>query len=248
MDKELLFLPPYLQTLGYANLPGIRELADRAVIVTTEAIQHESAWSAWRGILEYVSCVEYARGLLKGLPIGRAIGSVDVVPARYHSASLVFFAQATLDNLAVWSSTRLNLDARGSDCAFHKSKFNQALAARVPNVAASMQLHAPFVVKLESYRQEWIHRLAGGARVFSDKSPSEPDAEIQIMVPINPSIGQYEHDPNAYLRAVARTRTNNGGRWLYPVAEFADELADALKAFLLAFLVAALAEPLFSTT
>ena len=248
MDKVALFLPPHLQTLGYANLPGIRELADRAMTVTAEAIHQDSAWSAWRGILEYVSCVEYAREQIIGIPIGRAIGSVDVVPARYHSASLVFFSQATLDNLAVWSTARLNLDARGSDCAFHKSKFNPALAARVPNVATSIQPSAPFVAKLESYRQEWIHRLAGGARVFSDRSPSDPGAQIQIMVPINPSVGGYEHDPKAYLRAIARTRTNNGGRWLYPVAEFADELADGLKAFLLAFLVAALAEPLFSTT
>lgn len=248
MENVALFLPPYLQSIGYCNLPGIRELARRAMTVTPETIHHDSNWAAWRGILEYVSCVEYAREQIKGLPVGQAIGCVDVVPARYHSASLVFFAQATLDNLAVWSNARLNLEAKGSDCAFHKSKFNQALAARVPSVARSIQPSEPFVEKLESYRQEWIHRIVGGARVCSDKSPSDRGALIQIMVPINPSIGNYEHDQKAYLRAIARTRTKNGGRWLYPVAEFANEIADALRTFLLAFLVAALAEPLFSIT
>jgi hypothetical protein len=248
MKKAALFLPPYLQTLDYANLPGICELADRAMTVTVEAIHCDSAWSAWQGIFDYVSCVEYARENIKGMPVGGAIGSVDVVPARYHSASLVFFAQATLDNLAVWSNSRLNLDVKGSDCAFHKSKFKQALAAKVPSMATALEASEPFFLKLESYRQEWIHRLAGGARVVSDMVPSALDAQFQIMVPINAADGGHEHDPKAYLKAIARTRTNHGGRWLYPVAEFADEFTDSLKAFLGAFLVAALAEPLFSTT
>jgi hypothetical protein len=246
MDKETLLLPPYLQSLGYATFPQVRELSDRAMTVTADAIQHDIVWSPWRGIFEYVCCVEYAREMLKALPTGPAIGSVNVVPARYHSASLVFFAQATLDNVAVWASRRLNLDVKGSDCALHKSKFNQALAARTLTVAASVQHHAAFIAKLKSYRQEWIHRLSGGALVFSDKSSSEPGAKIEIMVPINPSVGQFEHDPKAYVRAVERTRTNNGGRWLYPVAEFADELTNGLKGFLLAFLAAALADQIFS--
>ena len=246
MDEEQLFLPPYLQSRGYAALPELRELAGRAVTVTAEAIQHDVVWAPWRGILEYLCCVEHAREVLKGLPTGRAIGSVDVVPARYHSASLVFFAQATLDNIAIWSTKRLKLAVKGSDCAFHKSKFNLALGKSVPNVAASAQIHEPFIKKLESYRQEWIHRLTGGANIYSDRTPSEPDANVQIMVPINPSIGQHEHDPQAYVKAVARTRTKNGGKWLYPVEEFADEMADGLKAFLISFLAAALAEPRFS--
>lgn len=248
MDETQLFLPPYLQSLGYAALPELRELAGRAVTVTAEAIQHDAVWGPWRGILEYLCCVEHARELLRGLPKGHAIGSADVVPARYHSASLVFFAQATLDNVAVWSSNRLQLAVKGSDCAFHKSKFNLALGEVVPNVAASAQIHEPFIKKLECYRQEWIHRLTGGANIYSDKSPSEPGANVQIMVPINPSIGQHEHEPQAYVKAVARTRTKNGGKWLYPVEEFADEMADGLKAFIISFLAAALAEPRFSLT
>ena len=245
MDPTLLLLPAYLHSLGYADHPSIRELARRAVSVSAEAIQHDAVWSTWRGIFEYLSCVEYARISIKALPVGRAIGSVDIVPARYHSASLVFFAQATLDNLAVWTSGRLKTEIKGSECAFHKAKFRQALSVYAPAAAKSVQDHEAFVVKLESYRQEWIHRLAGGAQLFSDKAPSEPSATIQIMVPINPSIGQHLQNPESYLRAIARTRTNNGGRWLYPVDEFAEEMGNGLKSFVLVYLEAALAEPCF---
>lgn len=246
MSNEAQLLPPYLQSIGYAEFPQVRELSNRAVTVTAEGVQHDQVWSPWRGILEYMCCVEYAREVLKALPEGRVIGSANVVPARYHSASLVFFAQATLDNLAVWTSKRLNLAVKGSNCAFHKPKFLQALAASAPTTTASVQHHAAFVFKLEAYRQEWIHRLSGGAQVYSDKSPSDPNAKIEIMVPINPSVGQFEHDAKAYVRAVERTRTNNGGRWLYPVTEFAEELTEGLKSFLLCFLAAALSDPKFS--
>lgn len=248
MKNESLFIPAYLQSLGYAEFPEFRELSNRAITMTAEAIHYDSTWWPWHGILEYACCVEYARQMLKNLPSGRALGSVDVVPARYHSASLVFFAQAALDNIAAWSSQRLNLSVKGSDCAFHKTKFNQALTVLVPNVAATINSHAPFVAKVGSYRQEWIHRLTGGASIYSNKSPSEPDAEFQIMVPINPAISHYSHNGETYVRAVARRRTNNDGIWLYPVAEFADEFADGLKAFLVSFLSAAIAEPRFEST
>lgn len=235
VEKETLFIPPYLQSLGYATLPELRELSNRAITVTADAITDDPIWSSWRGILEYVCCVEFARDALKKLPSGRSIGSLDVVPAQYHSASLVFFAQATLDNVAVWTSKRLAFSVHGSDCCFHKSKFNQALLKRVPTVAATVKKHDPFITKLENYRQEWIHRLTGGAQIFSNKPPSDTDAQVQIMVPINPSIGHRRYDPNAYVKAIARTRTNNGGRWLYPVTEFADELTESLKVFLLGY-------------
>lgn len=246
MNKCELFLPPYLQSLGYAELPEMRELSSRAVTISTEAIHTDPIWGPWREIFEYVCCVEHSRELIINLPKGRAIGSADVVPARYHSASLVFFAQATLDNIAVWSSNRIQLAVKGSDCAFHKTKFNLALAGNSPTAAASVRLHEPFIKKLESYRQEWIHRLTGGASIYSDKPPTDPGSNIQIMVPINPSIGQYEHDHQAYIKAVARTQTKNGGKWLYPVEEFANEMADGLKAFIVSFLAAALADARFT--
>ena len=245
MDSTNLLLPSYLQSLGYAEIKSIRELAARAVSASAEVVQHDTVWSQWRGILDYISCVEYARNSIKALPACRAIGSVDVVPARYHSASLVFFAQATLDNVAVWTHCHLKLNIKGGDCAFHKAKFLQSLSARTAPVAKAAEDHMAFIGKLENFRKEWIHRLAGGAQIFSDKVPSEPNARIQIMVPINPSIGQYSQGTTAYLKAIARSRTNNGGRWLYPVGEFADEMANGLKAFLVSYLEAALVEPLF---
>lgn len=247
MTTDSLFVPPYLQSLGYADLPELQELSSRAITETADKVLHNPIWSPWRGVLDYVCCVEYSRQMLKALPTGQALGSVNVVPARYYSASLVFFAQASLDNTAVWSAKRLNLSVKGSDCAFHKKTFSAALAALVPTVAAVVARHEPFISKLQSYRQEWIHRLSGGASVYSDKPPSDPTAIIQIMVPINPAINRHDQDGQAYVKAVARTRTNNSGRWLYPITEFADVFADGLKAILVEFLAATLAEPRFSS-
>jgi hypothetical protein len=158
---------------------------------------------------------------------------------------LVFFAQATLDNVAVWVADSLNLTVKGSDCAFHKSKFNQAISDAVPNLAMTVAKHSDFIIKLEAYRQEWIHRLSGGARIYSDKPPSDPTALPQIMVPVNPAMPSFAGDPKAYARSVDRTRTNNGGRWLYPLVEFADEMADSLRDCLCSFVAAALIEAKF---
>lgn len=240
-----LLVPPYLRSLGYAELPEFAELAKRAVIVGTDQITYVSAWAGWRGILDYVCCVELARSEIALLPKGQQIGSRDVVPARYHSAALVFFAQATLDNLAVWASNRLQLPVRGSDCSFHKQKLSMALVAAVPGLGAPLQAGSAYVARLESYRQEWIHRLSGGAEIYTDKPPSEPDATVQIVVPINPSIGHRGMDSRSLLRAIARTQTNNGGAWLLPIDRFADEMTDGLRSFLVDFLAAALKESKF---
>ena len=246
IEKTTLLLPSYLQSLGYATYPQIRELSDRAITVTDGAIWSDLIWSPWGGIFEYVACVEYARGMIKILPTGGNLGSANIVPAQYNTASLVFFAQATLDNVALWTNKRLTLGIGGSNCAFHKSTFKKALGTHCPTVAASVKQHEVFITKLEKYRQEWIHRLPGGAKMYSNKLPSEPDAKIEIMVPINPSIGQFELDSKAYIKAVARTQTKNGGKWLYPVTEFSDDLTNGLRDFLLAFLTEALADPNFS--
>lgn len=246
IEKATLLLPSYLQSLDYATYPQIRELSDRAITVTDGAILVDQIWFPWRGIFEYVACVEYAREMIKKLPTGNAIGSNAIVPAQYHSASLVFFAQATLDNTALWTIKHLNLKVTGSNCAFHKTKFINELTKCCPTAAASMAQHVTFIEKLEKYRQFWIHRISGGARIFSNKSPSEPDAKIEIGVPINHSIGQFELDPKAYIDTVAQTQTENGGEWLYPVTVFSDEITNGLRDFLLAFLTEALADSNFS--
>jgi|SRR5580700_647064 hypothetical protein len=238
---EVIFVPPYLQNLGYAELPEMRELAVRAQTITDKVILGDPLWFRWRGILDYVCCVEYARQNIKALPSGSALGSVDQVPARYHSISLVFFAQATLDNIAVWICDRLNISLTGSDRSFHKAKLKAKLLSYAPSLAAVTIKHAAYFAKLDNYRKHWIHFLTGGAAFYSDKNPGLPNVRIGVMIPINPAVFLYT-DQAAFSKAVERTRTNNGGEWLYPIADFADEFAGGLKDFLIEFLGAMLRE------
>jgi hypothetical protein len=244
MDKVFLLLPPYLHSSSYATASQLRDVAERAYTLKDEAIYSDPVWSWWRGVLEYVACVEFAREAVKALPTGREIGSHEAFVAQYHCASLVFFAQATLDNMAVWLSQVLNLEVSGSNCAFHKAPLKKALGERSTPLAAALLPHEQFIEDLERYRQAWIHRLSGGARVYSDAPPSESNAEIQIMVPINPSVDDFGLDPKSRLRRIARARTNNKGKWLRPVGEFADSMTDSLRVFLLDLVAVALREPI----
>jgi hypothetical protein len=230
MEEELLDIPSYLRQLGYANFPAVVELGRRAITINPDHIQRNPPWNRWRGIFEYLSCIEFARESLHALPTGRALGSVNIVPARYHSASLIFFARATLDNIAVWIADIFNLQTKGSDCGFHKGKFRAELGQLDSELANVIEEHQEFLAELENYRQEWIHRLSGGAEVFSDKSPMDSDAKIEIAVPINPRI---DHESSSYLKMVNKCRQKNSGRRLYPITEFADRMANGTRDFLL---------------
>lgn len=224
-----LFLPPYLTELGYGSIPSIIALADRAIFLGEEQIKECQTWKPWRGIFEYMCCVEYARYELHNLPKDRAIGSKDVVPARYNSASLVFFAQATIDNMAVWLTNQFNIPVKGSNCAFHKKKFREALTQLDKNYETILIRNSSYISELEKFRQEWIHRLSGGASIFSNASPSDPNAKVEICVPIEPSINMHGTSGKSYLRKVENCRKRNGGRWLYSISEFADLIANGCK-------------------
>ena len=228
MSHEL-FIPPYLSNLGYGTVDVFKELGNRAVRLDGQSLKECTTWKPWRGILDYLCCVEYARNQLHTLPSGRAIGSINVVPARYDSASLVFFAQATLDNIALWLSGELDLDVKGSDCAFHKNKFKVKLVEYHSNFDRLFNDNETYISKLESYRQEWIHRLSGGASIFSNSSPSDPVANVQICVPIEPSINSHGTSGKHYLKKVENCRKKNGGEWLYTIDTFADLMADGCR-------------------
>ena len=87
--------------------------------------------------------------------------------------------------------------------------------------------------KLEKYRQEWIHRLSGGASIFSNASPADPSSKVEICVPIEPSINMHGTGGKSYLRKVENCRKRNCGRWLYPIREFADIMADGCKSLMI---------------
>jgi hypothetical protein len=192
-------------------------------------IEQNPVWFGWRGIFEYLACVEYGRSLLVLFPTARQLGSQHELPARYCSTSLVFFAQATLDNIAVWIAKMFSLTVKGSNCALHKTKFRNELSSHCQALVSILVSHDQFIKELHNFRMEWIHRLTGGAQIYSDKAPDDPTAKICLAVPINPAINSFEMHRKRYLQMVEECRASNAGQWLYAIDEFANKVADGTK-------------------
>ena len=222
-----MILPSFLALLGYEALPVVRELNAISYIEKKDHIDPVHPWADFRDIFEYLSCVEFARHQLLQLPTGLALGSTNIVPARYNSASLVFFSQATLDNLAVWLNRIHHLGLKGNNISFYKNQIKPLLSMKSDHYGTILSNNEEFILRLNSYRMEWLHRLAGGAEIYSDKSPSEPDANVSIQIPIDPVIPSLRSDSKRYLEKIQEVQSKNGGRWLIPVADFANEIANA---------------------
>jgi hypothetical protein len=232
-------LPSFLAERGYGEIPEVKSLNLRTHLIEG-ALYTERRWEAWGGILEYIACVEFAREALHLIPTGRDLGSTWIVPAQYYAASLVFFAQAALDNLAVWLCDQLALKAKGSNCSLNKSKFQTELSSAAPELGALVAAETEFLDTLISYRMEWVHRISGGAHIFSDKNPGDPTAQISVMVPLDPRIHRYRvSDPTKYIARIEELKATKG-RWLYPVGEFAELIAGGTKRLTLTLLAQAL--------
>lgn len=231
-----MLLPPDLRTLGYNEIPIFTKLNNLSYVQTEDHIQPVYPWAGIRDILEYVTCIEYSKSRLLTLPTGRALGSVNVTPARHDSAALVFFSQATLDNLAVWLKGVFELNLMGNNVSFYKSQIKPLLNQKHAAFGLLLDEYEEFIQKLNSYRMEWLHRVAGGAQIYSDKSPSEPDANISIQVPIDPEIPSLASEPRKYLKRIQKVQAKNGGSWLIPIDEFATYIQGNTKDLLVKFL------------
>jgi hypothetical protein len=230
-----LFLPPELRNLRYNEIPIIIELGDRAVVIKETHIEMISFWQEWRGILEYLCCVEFAYKELKALPKGAEIGGTDAVPARYHSAAMVFYSQAMLDNIAYWIKNKFSLRVPRMNCSFHKDEFQHALSQLDPNFESVFSEFKNFIIHLNDYRMEWVHRLSGGAFIGADKPPSETDANVRIVVPIDPKANIFNPNVN-YLELIEISKKNNRGEWLYSLDEFADLIRNNTKTLTISIL------------
>jgi hypothetical protein len=238
MEALTLLLPPYLRSLGYESESAIQLL--RTVNVDSSA-RVTPSWISWRGIFEYLSCVEYARAVLLSLPSGGQIGGDVAVPARFAAAALVFFAQATLDNIAGWLTNELSLAIKGSHRQLHKNNFKSALSSAHggKQIVEVIGRHSNFLKDLERFRQAWIHSLAGGANLYADRPPDQGGI-AEIAVPMDPAIDSFA--PNqGYLRRIEACRERNSGRWLYPIAEFANRFGDGTKMVCLDLLACSIA-------
>ena len=206
---------------GFEKIPVMQKINSMSFVEREDAISIVEPWASLRDIFEYVACVEFAKERLLNLPKGRTLGSINITSARYDSAAMVFFAQASLDNLAVWLNSAFDLGLKGNNISFYKGKIRPALEEKHARFSSVLQKFDPFIANLNAYRMEWLHRIAGGAEIYSDKAPSDSSANISIQVPIDPKIPSLASQPILYLERIQKVQHENGGRWLIPIDEFA---------------------------
>jgi hypothetical protein len=231
-----LLVPHELRLLGYTARPELQRLAEASIEVAATHISYRQEWRAWRGILDYLSYVEFARSCCRSVPRGARLGHDEVFHVQYHSLALVFLCRAAIDLVAVWLVQRRSLTATGSDCGFHKKKFVDELCAHETRYRPICDAAQDFLLRLDGYRQFWIHRQAGGAIACCDGPPDAPGAEPFLAVPVAPHINPCCQDGRSYLKAVNKARTKNEGEWLVEVGPFADMLADGTRDFILELL------------
>lgn len=215
-----MILPSSLAS--FDKIPVIAKINSMSFVERDNAIYNVEPWASLLDIFEYVACVEFAKEQLLNLPKGKSIGSANNIPARYNSVSMVFFAQASLDNLAVWLNKTFDLALKGNNVSFYKDKIKPKLESKYAKFSSILETHGPFITNLNSYRMEWLHRIAGGANIYTDKIPSDPDANVSIQIPIDPTIPSLVSQPTLYLERIKKVQFENGGRWLIPIDEFAE--------------------------
>lgn len=232
-----MILSGALRELGYLQIPLLGRLDSKSFVETIDAIKMVKPWSELRDVFEYVSCMECAVERLDSLPVGNALGSVNLTPARYDSAALVFFAQATLDNLAVWMNSVYSLGLSNSEISFYKNKMPKLLTSIDPGFKVSFDEYGKFVRRLNDYRMEWLHKISGGAEMYGDGVPGFPEANTQILVPLDPKINSVRFvDHKEYCRRVTQCEKENDGKWLIPVSDFAHEIKESTLALVLSLL------------
>ena len=108
----------------------------------------------------------------------------------------MFFAQATLDQIAAWLNQELKLKLNGKHTQLDKSEFLNGLAGSEllgREVADRIGSSRDFLKELQKFRQIWIHSLAGGAEAFTEKAPDKGGVP-EIKVPIDPAIYSGPHN------------------------------------------------------
>lgn len=198
------------------------------------------SWQPWEGVFQYLACVEYSRTTLDQLPRHQD----SEVEARYHSAGLIFFAQATLDLIARWLKTRLGLSAEGANIAFHKTG-KRGLANQLKHQWKSfdelLSVHKPFINKLNEYRMSWIHKLSGGT-VLDIRGPiKSSERSVDFVISKDPS-ADFFGPKREFLSKITDNNVPQE-RHLYTLSEFTNWCGGATKTFVLDSLEASLRLP-----
>ncbi|MDT3762956.1 hypothetical protein [Priestia filamentosa] len=223
-DNIRLMLPPYLQELGYCNVKSIQLFSEKCF--EKGPGNWHPYFVEWRGIFDYLACVEYAYQSINQLPKGVKIledYNLNQVQAKYHSASLVFFLKATLDNIAVWLKKQYSLTVNGANISLSKELFQNRIVLANPSYQQFFDKYKEFLGMLDKYRMEWIHRIIGGAVIGGDKRPGDPsltDDNIGIIVPMGASLNFSSSDIEGLHKKIEEVKERNDGEYLYKVEDF----------------------------
>jgi len=229
------FVPVELQRRGFQHKPIFAELAGRGFALVNAGAVLVQPWCRWHGISTYLDCVAYADRSARSLPQGKDLNLTHVTPGRFYSAAIVFFAQAMLDNIAVWLCDALPLSVKGGDRHFLSSQFTRELKKKQGSSHALLEKHKAFVKEVNTYRQVWIHTLAGGAMPITDTNPFiNPGTDDKFLrVPIDPAIQIGDEN---YQERIGQCAARNGGRYLYEISEFTGRIFESASTFYLDWL------------
>lgn len=229
------FVPVELQRRQFHLEPVLTELVRRSFKPLADSeFQQVQPWCKWRAITTYLDCLAFADRAANGLPKGAQLSLEHVTPGQFYSAGAIFFAQAMIDNIAVWLCEAHDLQVSGGERNFLKKKFTWQLIGKHAQAEDLMATHSDFLEEVNRYRQVWIHTLAGGVIPIADGDPfSNPLVAKFLGVPIDPAINI---DETSYARRIEQCATRNQGRYLYPLGEFTKRVFDGGKRFYLDWL------------
>jgi len=168
-----LFVPVELQRRGFLKRQIFLDLAARAFESVPQGVRQIQPWCRWQGLSQYLDCVAFADRSARELPGASALDLQHVTPGRFYSVSIIFFAQALIDNVAVWPCEAISLPVAGGARHFLSVPFRRELARKLPPAGAELAKHDTFLEEINKYRQVWIHTISGGAIPTSDVSPFE---------------------------------------------------------------------------
>ncbi|MBT2603720.1 hypothetical protein J7E55_11905 [Bacillus sp. ISL-53] len=225
-----MILTPYLSELGYEEFDSVQVLNSISWRETPDEILFIRPWDYWREIFEYLGCVEFAKSELLKLNSEYNLGLVHDAAFRYHSASLIFFSQAVLDNIAGWLCSYKNITIHKSKIVFHKELFKNKLCEEIPSFQPFFKKYESLINDISNYRNEWIHRMIGGADIYTDKRPDDPEAKFEVMIPIDPTVKKLKGED--YIKRVEELNLEYGN-WLYTLDEFTLKFGDGTKRFVL---------------
>jgi hypothetical protein len=232
------------------DMPSVLQLSALAHSLRDGAIYNVPLWAEWREVFENLGMAHFAHDHLMQVEEYFTATNDQLQGSgqfgafvKYHSACLVQFAQAAIELTAARIKDLFQLKiGLATEVTFHARRFKEACAAH-SSLLMFLDRNSSTIRKIKDYRVAWFHHLSGGAGKWSSSSPSFSDFRGMYGVQIDPKIIQLkQRGGREYWDAINRCKSENGGRWVYPLHEFANLIYDGSQRICLEALDIALGE------